>query len=481
MEMVIINSSPKELAKKIEEDNNWLNRERLEYIVEKKPDVFSYIKLSLINTEQIKKLLVNKKWLMQLANIVIENKKLIKNKEWYNLIAQSIPQPLDNIIFKEKGILLNFIDEIDYAQLGKKWLKTTTQKDFIPVQLQKYLTCSKVLNIINPSIKLSSIPENTKTKEVCLAFIEQERNSKQYQWQNRIYNSLPISLRDDQDIAYILCKNNKPFYRNLTLKAQSNDYLIMHVTDNVIYPQADTMPFETDYTAITIKELPIEVVRTIKDINLIKKVFDNQYAKFYLDEELQNKWFTKNNKKEFKKYLQYFPMESEESIVNELKKQPIKLQAAAIVQTLRLAKLIIDKNNPQHALSLLYYYHEDGDFKESIKRLDLIEVIENNLNVLIDTYKNNYKEPKMYLEETYLDEKKSLMLGIWLFKQKQEKYTQAVCELLAPIVKKQNTILDDFDVDHTLYDAFVLKKNAMKVYEYIDQNSISKTKKNKPN
>lgn len=43
METVIINSSPKDIAKKIEEDNNWLNKERLEYIIESKPDVFSYM------------------------------------------------------------------------------------------------------------------------------------------------------------------------------------------------------------------------------------------------------------------------------------------------------------------------------------------------------------------------------------------------------------------------------------------------------
>lgn len=416
---------------------------------------------------------------MEFANIVIGNKQLKKNKEWHNLIVKSISKPLDKMIFKEEGILLNFLDEKEYKELGKKWLKTATKKDFIPVQLQKYLTSSQALNIINNSIKLSNLSENAKTKEVCLAFIEQEINSKQYQWQNRVYDALPISLKNDHGIAYILCKNNKPFYRNLTLKAQSNDYLISYVTNNVIYPQVDTMPFETDYTAITIKELPIEVVRTIKDIYLIKNVFDNQYAKFYLDEELQNKWFTKNNKKEFKKYLQYFPMESEESIVKELKTQSIELQASAIFQTLHLAKLIIDKDNPKHALSLLYYYHKDGDFKTSIDQLDLIEVIDKNLDILLDIYKNNYQEPTMYLEETYLDEKKSLMLGVWLLKQKQEKYTEAACKLLAPIVKKQNSILEDFDLDHKLHEPFILKENAMKVYEYIDQNMPLKIKKNK--
>lgn len=494
MNMILTQASPSDVARKIKENINWLTLEKLEYILKNRKEILSCLNVSDFNPNMLKDLLSNKHILLIFAQQVT-------GSDWSHIISEMISKPLTKSIFDNDGILLKFLDKKEYEPIIKDFLNNVTafhnipkilqsylnEKEYepitkkiinnivvgnnIPSDFQKYLTEDNIVKHLTKNKKnnlsFSMLSDEVKTKKVYTLFM----NQNEFISENLYENLNPKShqqeqLKNDMNIAYMLCKNNKQFYKKLSPTAQCYEDVIGHVINKISYSGNDGVADSIDNTAILTKELPLDAVKSINNIYLIKQVFYKN-PQFYTHPELQKKWFTnEENKIQLAEYLNYFPKKTDEDLKKELRNKDIYTQVSMIQDNPKLINIIIDKKDVDHCLEILYCYQGDKGFEKPMDRLGLKDVVRNNVDKLINVYMENNTGNG----GNSTDESKSLKLGIWLFNQNKEEYTLAACKLLSKVVNKTPNIFK-LDLDY-LYQIKnnTLQDNSFKVYEYIDEN-----------
>jgi hypothetical protein len=460
MEMLLTKGSEVAVMNEILSDPSWLTDERISYIIKKRPGILSVLKPEDINQEILNNSLKDTKILLELAD------NLKNAPAWHKTIAKSIPRPLTKLIFKENGVLLNFLDKEEYEPVIKDWVTSSKTSDDIPREFHKYFTEKQVITRLEKHgyLDFDSLPEEVKTTPVYLSLMKNSRD-----WEKtELYKKLPQDLKDNEDIAYMVCYNNKQFYKQLSQKAKFHERVISRVIDNVLPSYCDTVPDDVDPKAIKAKELPLEVVRAINDKYLMKKIFKN--SNFHTDTEIQKKWFTKDeNKEDFPEYLKYFPKKTDDELRQELRAKPTYIQIRLINANPELANIVLDKNNVSECLLFLFNFH-NNNFETAIKKLNLKQIVENNLDELINIYTS-------YPHKDHIWEEKSLKFGKWLLKKNTPEDKFAACKLLSSVVERNPNIFQmSLDYlygieDHTLQD------NANAVYKYMDANKIKPKKK----
>lgn len=471
MEMVLRNSSAKELAHIIKNDNAWLTQQRQEYIINNRTDVLQYLDPSQIDAELIKNALKDKK---VLSKVIVD---LYDSKKWHEIIGECIPRPLTLDIFDQYGLTLKFLKEEDYSSLAKQWLKEMKPNKAIPHEIQKFLTEARVLELLENGsardLDYKQLAKDAQTKNVATWFLAKSHNPEKF------YNSLSKEVKADIDVSDMLCKKDKQFYKIIPAQHQANDKIIRHVIDNTKYSDCDTVADSIDHTAILTSELPLHAVREIKDIYLIKKVLKNN-PQFYTDKEVQEKWFKDNqNKTLLAEYLSFFPALSNDELRKELLNKDINEQVSMVRQNNSLAKIILDKNDLNQNFEFLYNY--SIDIKEGIKALELKELINNNLEQVVDFYVQKQKEGMKTQSHLKYHIEATLNFSLWLFEQNTEPHNLGAYKLMSTLLTFKPDILES-NIDY-LYriDGHELRKNAMKIYEYMDQNNIEPVGTSKTN
>lgn len=457
--MFLTQASESDIIKKIKEDSSWLTQERLQYIIEKRIQLVRYLKPENVDKKILKKFLKEEKTLLNFASIVE------KNEDWKVIVQESIPRPLTYIIFKEYGVLLNFVEEKEYQDLAKDWIKTVEKDTFIPQKFINLLTEKQVLSLIsNRSLNFQLLSKEVKTKEVCLAFLE-----KTYQPQD-LYKQFSQNIKDDADIAYIACKNDKQFYKSLTPKAQCGQKVIKHVIDSVIYPAGDYDSFHTDETAINPKNLSLAAILSVDNIYTMKRIFDKNKT-VLSNKEIQEKWFTDpQHQEDLIEYFEYFPQEVKEIFKNKLKSLDSWGKAINLVKCQQLRDVIIDESNIKDSLVILFAAHMNSkNFNTALAITGLKSVMDENLSQYISQYTEQYNH---HHKERFLD------IADWLLTHKKPEYKQVALELLSIVLKNDPDALKvDFNYHYNM-ESHVLKKIASEVYEYMDSKDTT-TRKNK--
>lgn len=463
--MFLTKASESDIANKVKADSYWLTEERLQYILEKKSAVFHYLNPENINKDFLKGLLKKEKFLLNFASVVKGN------ESWKNIVDESIPRPLTNVIFKEYGVLLKFVEEKEYEGLAKDWLKKAKPNEYIPAQIEKLLDENQILNLLKnrTSLGFKNISEEVKTKKVCLAFMEAHNTYVR----GNLYKSLPKEMQDDGEISLLACAGNKQFYHELTPKAKLHEKVVCYVINSYIPPAGDHDTSHTDHTAIKVKQLSIEAILSISSAYTIRDILKIN-PQLFTNKQIQEKWLSnKKYQEELLEHYNYFSQENKENFNKKLKTLDNWKKASILLTVPKLKNLIIDESNVKASLEILYASHMNtGKFEKALTVTGLKVVMDNNLKEYSSQYGNG--------SDPNYEKRKILDISDWLVRQKNNEYKQVALELLSIVLKKDPNALDvDFEYHYNMKSR-ALKDIASEVYEYMDNNKIeTKAKKKK--
>lgn len=460
MEMVLMKAPVEDVAKKIKSDFSWLTKEKLTYLVEHRPEILYHLQPQDIREKNFLSILKNENLLFKLAD------NLKGSLEWQPLIFQAIPQPLSPMIFKHYGVLLNFLDESQYSDMGKQWVEKTNSKDFIPSSLVKYLSEKQLINLFKNRghVDFNEVPNDLKTVSVCKTYFE---NDGKYVIE-KLYKKLPQEIQDNPQIALLACQKNKQFYKQLSFKAKCEEKVISYVTQNIIYSGCDTVADSVDKTAINAGDIPIEGLRKINSSYLIKNMLSQQKG-LAQDHQIQEKWFTFKNSQEFMEYLDYFPEKIKSSIEKEILNYSPYDKAVALMHNLSLVDSILDKKNIEQSFEVLYFYQNNGDFDKAVKNLKLTQLVKQYPDEIIDKYLEKFKKGQ------HQEMGQVLKLASWFFKQ-DASYEEYACKIMSQVLEKNPDILDsNLSYLYNIEDNTLRKKSTI-IYEYMDNHKTKKMK-----
>ncbi len=462
MEMILTKGDDQFIVKKIKDDKNWLTIERLTYIVEQRPQVFQHLHPLEIPTKEFLQLLNEEKNLDLLVHV------LSKNATWKIFINQSIKRPLtiDNFIK-----VLDMLEESEYEPLAKQFLKKIDKNTVIPWQLVKYMEeeqAFKFLTVSNNMIAFNQLNENAKSIRVCREYFINKANQHEL---SELYQTLPIEAKNDFDIAMKLCQINKQNYKILSPQAKIHESIVHFVISRIIPSTSDSSCDEIDENAIKIKDLPLESVRNINSLYLIKSILKNN-PKLCQDEKIKEKWFSNpDNKKELIQFIDYFPASND--LIKDFKSYSVYEKSCLMMQNKKLIPLFMKEMNPDDYFELCYHYQNSKSFNQVFNDLSLKNFLCDKLDGFIKYYMKKLDNKMNYHQA----EVNSLHFSIWLFKQKEASYSQAACQLMSKVVKNNPDILDK-DLRYLYHiECNTLRKNSNLIYEYMDQNTTQDIKK----
>ena len=478
MELFLTQAGADDLRAKIKKDPQWLNQERLNYIVANNVHVLNDLDPSTLAPSMLSKALQNQQSLIHLAQMIEYNrdpKSKIKDA-WATIVTAAIKKPLGNEIFSNQGVLLNFLPPSDYEQLGLQWIERAVKLaahdpgygsgeefTYITPSLQKLMQSEQVLAMKQSKarnakwISWQFLSPQAQTLEVARACMNALRPHEI----GAFYKGLPITFQDDEEIAYAACKHDKQFYKQLSPKAQTSKWIISHVTHSVIYATSDTDCDHDDESAIKRKELPLEVVKTIEDPGMMRSIFADNKS-LLSNEFLHNKWLTsKKYALEFIEFYDHLSPDTKKKVVTLVSKMNAYDKGLLLIRQPKLAALVIDKTNVKETIETLCrsVNPSASSIDKMIDKLGLNSVVETNLPTMCEVFGSQGIDMTLHLAHWFMRRHT---------KNKSEYDKEFAISLLIPLVQKEPDLLtSNLDYRYRI-ETSVFRPIKLELFERID-------------